>query len=197
MNVSDLFIANLALAHLGKSDIKSFEEKSVAAINMKLTYEACRLEALNSAPWGFATLWKAGVAVDIDPMPGWSYVFTYPVDALRVWEIARTSKEEKEVPFRVTARPDDLTKKIIQTLVPTPIFVYTVDITNPNLFDWDYITALSWLLAFKNAMAITKSRDLQEKAQRNWLAFSSVARARTANENVPDSDITASYQSVR
>lgn len=196
MLIDKVAIANMALANIGQPPIQSFESTSVAARSIKQRYDEARLACLAAAPWNFASLWAAGVAVAMDPKPGWSYVFQYPPDALRVFEILRATVDDKTIPFEVTANPSG-TGKLIHANVPTPVFVYTVDKEDVSTFDWEFIEAMSWLIAHKVAMPITKSLKMQENAMKGFTALADKALARTRNEGVDDTDITPSYQMVR
>jgi len=189
-------IGNRALANIGQPPVQSFETNSVASRALKLRYDEARLEALSSAPWNFACNWQAGVAVAMTPKPGWSYVFTYPPNALRVFEIARLTTEETNYPFEVTGNPGG-TGKLIHTNVETPTFIYTVDMEDVSTFDWEFIVALSWLLAHKIVMPVAKSLKQQDSTYKAFMAMADKALARTKNEGSPDTDLTPSYQAVR
>lgn len=196
MSIDRVAIGNMALANLGVPPVQDFEGPSVAARSLKLRYDEARLQALSATLWNFASRWKSGVLLSIDPKPPWSYVYSYPNDALRVFEIQRTYVDDKDIPFEVTDRMDTV-GKLIHTNQETPVFIYTVDKTDTTTFDWDFITALSWLLAHKIAMPITKSVKMRDDAMKMWLALADKAVARTKNEGVTDSDQTAGYQAVR
>lgn len=196
MNLDKVAIGNMALANIGQPPVQTFDGPNVASRALKLRYDEARLEALSTTLWNFASLWIKGVALAIDPKPGWSHVFSYPADALRVFEIQRLTVDEKDIPFEITDRPD-APGKLIHANVPTPVFIYTRDKEDVTTFDWDFASALSWLLAHKIAMPVTKSAKLRDDAMKMWLALSDKAVARTKNEGTPDTDITPSYQAVR
>jgi len=196
MNIDKLAICNMALANIGSPTIQSLTEQNAGARACKLRYDEARVEALSSSLWNFASLWQVGVRLDIDSKPPWAYVYTYPPDALRVFEILRVSKEMREIPFEITDRPDQA-GKLIHTDEPAPTFVYTRDKEDPTTFDWDFITALSWLLAHKICMPVTKNAKMADNALKMWTVKSSKAEARTMNEGVRDTDQTPTYQAVR
>jgi hypothetical protein len=196
MNVDKVAIGNMALANIGEPPVQNFDQVNAASRALKLRYDEARLECLNAAPWNFASYWRAGVALDIDPKPGWSYVFSYPSDALRVFEILRSSVDERTIPFEVTDRPD-APGKLIHANIEEPVFVYTVDKSVTTDFDWDFISAMAWLLAHKIAMPVTKNSKMRDDAMKAYMMLVDVARARTKNEGVKDNDVTASYQAVR
>lgn len=197
MIIDKVAIGNMALANLGAKPVANFNQPDVASRSLALRYDEARLMCLNAQLWNFASMWQAGVSVAIAPKPGWGYVFLYPVDALRVFEIWRESKEEKEIPFEVTDRPGNAGGKLIHTNLAAPTFIYSRDKEDPTTFDWDFITALSWLLASLIAMPVTKSVKMQDMAAKRFAGFIDVATARTKNEGKIDTDTTPSYQAVR
>jgi hypothetical protein len=196
MNLDRIAIGNMALANLGVPPVQDFNQKDVASRSLGLRYDEARLQALSTTLWNFASRWTTGVALSIDPKPPWVYVYNYPADALRVFEIQRSTTDEKDIPFEVTDRMDSA-GKLIHTNNKAPVFIYTVDKEDVTTFDWDFITALSWLIAHKVAMPITKSVKLRDDCMKMWLALADKAVARTKNEGTADNDMTAGYQAVR
>ncbi len=197
MQISPVDICNMALANLGQSTIiQSMTGPSVSQRACKLRYDEARAEALCGALWNFASLWRVGVPLSIAPKPPFSYVFQYPPDALKVFEILKENGETKEVPFEVTARPDG-EGKLIHCDRAAPTFVYVKDIVDPASYSQDFVIAMSWLLAHKIAMPITKSLKMQQEAYKMWLGLSSSAKSSSANEGLPETDVTAGYQEAR
>lgn len=196
MNLDKVAIGNMALANLGVPPVQDFNQKDVASRALGLRYDEARLQALSTTLWNFASRWVTGVALAIDPKPPWTYVYTYPADALRVFEIQRSTVDQKDIPFEVTDRMD-ASGKLIHTDQEAPVFIYTADKEDVTRFDWDFITALSWLLSHKIAMPITKSVKLRDDCMKMWLALADKAVARTKNEGTADNDMTPAYQAVR
>lgn len=193
---SPLDIANMALGNIGQGAIQSFNGPAASQRLTKQRYDEARIEALSATLWNFASLWRVGNPVAIDPKPHWQYVFVYPADALKVFEILKASGETTEIPFEVTARPD-VAGKLIHCNQPSPTFVYTKDTTDLASFTPEFTTALSWLLASKIAMGITKSIKIQQEAYKMWIGLSSTAVAASANEGSTDADVMAGYQEAR
>lgn len=196
MNVDEVSIGNMALANLGSPPVQSFFGSSTASRSLNLRYNEARLQALSEAPWNFASMWQVGVPLAITSAPGWSYSFVYPPDALRVFEIHRAAKEEKDIPFKVTDHPSG-SGRVIHTNMPSPTFIYTRDKEDVTSFDWDFIIALSWLLAHKIAMPVTKSKQQRDDALKMYMGLIDKAGARTKNEERVDTDITPAYQAAR
>lgn len=196
MQRSRIDICNMALANIGQKPIQSMDGPGISQVSCKLRYEEARTEALCGSLWNFASLWIKGTAVAIDPKPPWSNVFIYPPDALKVFEILRSAGENKEIPFEVTARPDQ-DGRLIHCDRREPTFVYVKDMADPQTYSVEFVVALSWLLSSKIAMPVTKSAKIQQDAFRMWVAYNSQARASIANEGNPETDIPASYHEAR
>lgn len=195
MQISKIDICNMALSNLGSPPIQSFDGPQPAQRACKLRYDEARLEALSGNLWNFATMYREGTRIDIAAKPPHRFVYAYPPDALRIFEIYRP-KGAPPVPFEVTDRPD-APGKIIHTAIEKPVFIYTRDKSDPTTFDFDFIQAMAWLLASKIAMPVTKNLKLQQEAWKMWLTSNSLATANDENEEVTDTDVTASYQDVR
>jgi len=198
--ISKTDICNMALANIGSPPIQSIEgpprQTDLASVKAcKLRYDEARLEALAGNLWNFASMWATGARLAIDPKPPFSYVFQYPPDALRVFEIYR-AKGLPPIPFEVTDRPD-APGKLIHCNLEAPTFIYVREKDDPTTFDFDFIQAMSWLLASKIAMPVTKNIKLQQEAWKMWLTSNSAAVANDENEEVQDTDVTATYQDAR
>lgn len=197
MQRSDVDICNMALANLGQSNfIQNLAGASISQRSCALRYDETRREALSGALWNFASMWRVGDRQTIAAKPPWTHCFLYPPDALKVFEIQRASKNEDAIPFEITAHPDT-DGKLIHCDREEPVFIYVKDIINPTFYSDEFTTAMSWLLASKIAMPVTKSLKLQQEAFKMWVAMSSQAMAATANEGRQDTDTVPSYQEVR
>ena len=198
MEISDIDICNRALTeYLGVKPIMNFEEKTDAARVCKQNYAAARRDALAGSLWGFASMWQPGVALDLDPKSPWLYCFTYPTDALRVFEIQRAKESDPLIPFEVTDRPDDVDGKMIHCDLVAPVFIYTRDKENPAQYDVEFVAALAALLAEKIAMPLTKSLKIKQTAMQSYVNLRGVALARTLNEGPRDTDALGFHHLAR
>lgn len=188
-------ICNMALERIGSTPVANINGMDPKSIALRNNYDAARVEALASAPWSCAKLWKVGVKVET-PMPPWSFAYSYPSDALRIIEIQRYDSKEKAIPFKVSRQPGGVGLQI-NTDRDAATFIYTVDVENPADFDYDFIDALAWLLASKIAMPITKSLQVQANAAQNWSVKRAIAAADDANQDEEDVDLEPFYQAVR
>lgn len=196
MQVSVVSICCMALAHLGQRKIMDITERSDAANVCLQHYDTARLQVLSETLWGFASSWATGVQLNIAPKPGWQYCFTYPTDALRVFEIwnANSSIDDDRIPFEITDNPNvNATGKLIQANIANPVFVYTRDKEDVSTFDQDFIQALSWLLAEKICMQLTKNAKLTQTCMQQYEMMKSKAKARTKNEGQADNTDRLSF----
>lgn len=180
-------IGNMALSHLGEARINNFEEKSEEAKECALWYDACRIETLEAHNWPFARVRKALVTHNEAPPDGvWGYRYQYPTQCAKVrWVVHPYSRKYKRVPYQIELAPEALDKSILTDLESAHV-VYTLNLTNVSLFDVQYITAMSHLMAARMAKALNgteKDQRLQYQLYQGLIRF---AQAQAANENQED-----------
>ena len=198
MEISEIDICNRALTeYLGVKPIMGFDEKTDAARVCKQNYAAARRDALAGSLWAFASMWHAGVALALDPKSPWLYCFTYPTDALRVFEIQRASEADPLIPFEVTDRPDGVDGKMIHCNLSAPVFVYTRDKENPAQYDVEFVAALAALLAEKIAIPLTKNLKIKQTAMQAYVNLRGIALARSLNEGPRDTDALGFHHQAR
>ena len=198
MEISAVDICNRALTeYLGVRPIMSLDERTDAGKACKQHYEAARRDALAGDLWRFASTYKDGVASSLQPKAPWSYVFAYPPDAIRVFEIQRATSEDPIIPFEVTARPDGSDGKLIHCNVESPVFIYTIDRPNPVSFDAEFVAAMAALLAVKMAMPLTKSIKVKQAAQADYARLRSIAVTRASSEGSNGADPYGFHHTAR
>lgn len=195
--VDKVRICSMALRNIGKPRIRSIDRpKNDAEAVCKENYDIARSTTLEGALWNFASGWRAGVRLDIEPKPGWQYVYSYPSEALKVFGIH--CEPGQDAPgFEVTDRMD-ADGKIIHTNEAAPVFIFVKDKEDPSTFTWEFITALSWVLASMIVMPLTKDRRSLAKCEQNAMMYTSMATASTLNESKPaDDDQNGFHHRVR
>lgn len=199
MQISNIGICNIALAHLGQRQIRALTDRVASAEACSLHFEEARLELLSDTLWNFSSMWASGVQLSIAPKPGWTYCFSYPPDALRIFEIQPLAPGGDVIPFEVTDRPEiTLSGKMIHANVPAPVFIYSRDKADVTTYDQDAIQAFGWLMAAKMAMELTKNLKLAEKCERMYEFKRAKASARTQNEGErQETDTEAFHHKVR
>lgn len=220
-------ICNRALSEIGtQSTIASLDEESNEAIQCKLWYDNQRQGLLRSAPWGFArrqvVLSQTGDLYpdDTSPYP-WLWKYTYPADCLKFryilappliapgaitppqvgvgiqgpWNCtpSRTNR------FIIVADVDQygVQSKALVSNVYTAIGVYTLDVTNPDLFDTNFESALAASLAYKLVIPLSGNVGVREQFKESAKDAIMNARANDGNEAIPTSDHTVDWIAAR
>lgn len=184
-------ICNLALAHIGVAEINSLTEATNQARQCNLLFVPARDAVLREFPWNFATkmtrLAQAPVSV-----PDWDYVYQYPSDCLRAIRIYEASATTTE--FRVVLLDGG---KAIVTNVANAYLEYTARVTDPALFDAQFIDAFSWKLAAELAAPLTGDPRLGQYAYQMYQQALRSAWASTANEQKVTPKQSRRYVEVR
>lgn len=219
---SEVQIANLALDTIGaRATIASFAENSNEARLITRQYARARDDVLSAAHWNFArkqvvlTMLKDATDGDSVPTP-WLYEYAYPADCLQCRFLMPTVVADAEVPgagsvgvprelgrpifFIVSTDVDDNGEpvKVLLTNQPQAELVYTFQLTNPQLFDQQFTSALSNYLGALIAMALTGDRSKARAAFEIAEAATRSARATNGNEGGPTTlDVVPDWISVR
>jgi hypothetical protein len=201
--VAEVDIANQALGFVGIGKlIQNFQsEQSAEAKQIRQHYMTALTAILESAHWNFAraqkalTLLKDASAGDTVPRP-WSYEYAYPADCAQVRYImpqtyASPGATASGYPVVVGAAPpvrfvvgidqDDngTDRKVILTNEPDAECVFTKVVTNPQLFDSQFVRALAAYLGHMVAMPLTN--DLARAKTAFQIAASTTISAQASN----------------
>ncbi|KKN58466.1 hypothetical protein LCGC14_0551980 [marine sediment metagenome] len=186
-------IANMALSHVGASDIESLEEDSSEANQSRIFYDICRRQTLEAFDWTFARR-RQEVALhgDIisetadDPLAGvWGFRHQYPADALVIRKIQNPNAPPgDDFPFEIELSLDGETKSILSN-IENPVIVYTRDIEDTGLFSALFSLALSYLLASLIAYPLGKKEKVVARVIRSYDVSVTNAAANDANERMP------------
>jgi len=203
MAVSDVDICNMALGRIGHSEtILSLSERSKAAQACARFYAASRDFVLRDFPWNFATRAVQLAEVTGGTYPGWQHVYRYPTDCLQArqvttaagtrlrWYETDPTRSDRilrwlppRIPFEVSS---DASGRLILTDLEEAYLVYTARITDPNLFDSMFVSALAWHLAVELVMPLAVDERRAQRAERNYAIVLSQAAAVNANETARD-----------
>ncbi|MFA6294457.1 MAG: hypothetical protein WC637_21885 [Victivallales bacterium] len=178
---SKVEICNMALGRVNSPFIDSIDEKSKEAKICRLYYDQCRKAALRAHGWNFATE-TVDLALLAETKPEWDFVYQIPSDCLKVIGIV-PAISGKKIPYKISG------KKILTNMEEATLR-YVKDITDPNMFDDQFIVALSYLLASDIAVPLTgkpayKNNNYQFYV--NELNQAKTADADEAQEEVEDS----------
>lgn len=198
MAVIDIY--NSACGAIGtRSKFATVNDAGTEMEACNLYYDRVRKLILCAAHWTFATgAAKLVAAVErdpnvawavTDPLPGWLYSYTVPVDMLYPQHMSDFSQ------FVVTQSSSNV--KRINSNTETAIFIYTKDQTNPTTWDPPFESALVFGLAALICVKITGKHErmklMEEKANQLILQ----ARLADANVNNQVSDWIAPWHVAR
>ena len=192
---SVIHICNLALDHLGQLPIGGLfpTERTKAARVCKLHYETARDAVLRDFPWNFSTKTVAMAVADYKS-PKWDYAYSYPIDCLKAREIVGDSVSDK-IRFKVEQANDETL--VILSNQSQAVLEYTAKVTNPMLFDAEFVIALSYFLASEMAEAMTGETSQEEKALKKYDRMIGKAEAADASEGDPEPDGSNPYVDCR
>lgn len=218
--VSKTLICNLALARIGTDiQIADFDtEESKEAKVCRLHYDTARDQVLEDFPWNFATRVVALAEVeDVDPPPGWQFVYQYPTDAVTIrrlidsagdrllYAAASTTTDRlfmqylgsaPRIPFHVTANAD-LDGRLIITDLEQAYAVYTARVDAPTIYPSTFVKALALFLASELCMPMRVDDNRRNAILREYAAFKDSAAANSLNETGYDPDPLPSSYTAR
>lgn len=209
---SQVTIGNLALGLMGaRSVVTSFSESNPEAAQLSLWYDVDRQWLLRAHRWGFAskqdnlTLLATAPGVDLQPqtnlpwpfMP-WNYSYAYPSDCVQFRYIIPTynaqpagivapwALPQPPVRFYVSSiqNPSNQTIKAIFTNQMQAYGIWTADITDPDLFDPQFVEALSFLLAAHLAIPLSGDKSLANAMFQKAGQSIADAASRDGNEGI-------------
>ncbi len=187
MRLTKIQIINLACFHLGNTRpiVNLDDENSVASIAANLNYENALETILRSSRWHFARKVESLELHSEDNQGQWRYVYRYPadcVDLIRISNGTSFDTDETMIEFKIEHRHNTT---VILSNHPEARAEYTFNITNTSLYPADFTQALSFLLAYMMAPAITNGDPLglgEKMYQRYNLALKR-AHANSMNES--------------
>ncbi len=177
-------ICNLALSNVGKDNINDLNEPTAEARACRQFYDHVRDTLLQVYPWSFAGR-TISLAEKANDKPGqWARAYSRPIDCLKVRWIRRqyssldprplTRQEELSLPYETEGQT------IYCNLSPA-FLRYTFRLTDHTRFSPMFAEAMSWHLATRIAMPLT--RDPKIRADCYQLAQATQASAEIADAN--------------
>jgi hypothetical protein len=160
-----LQIINLALGKLMLSSISDLTDDTVPGLKAIEFWSACLKECLAVRPWSFATV-IAALTEDEDVTPlYYSYAYTYPALAIKIWRIYDEATVDKKIgeKFRTLLIPGDTNKVVIETDLPDAYAEYSYFVDDAALFDAAFSDVLATRLAAELAMPLTGDQGLATK----------------------------------
>lgn len=218
---SEVEICNLALAHVRGGSINSLTEKSTQAQYCKLLYPVARDAVLTDVPWNFNHRVKP-LALLTDDLFNWIYTYQYPADCLRINRLLNSFEEvssadksiavgsrfydrglprpnlHPQVEYEIQIIPTGTSaNKVIATNETEARISYRAQITDPNLFDSQFVKVLGHLLGSELAVPIVggdQGLKYESKELQLYQAYLAAATAGNQNEDYreePDSEFVS------
>lgn len=181
--LSKVEIANLAMSHLGVSEVvQSFSESSAAAKACRAWFAPTTEQALEAYNWSFARKRAALALSDYDPPDDWAFRYVFPVDAVAFRRLLQVSPDDDATPYEIGAASDGT--KTILCNVSGAIGIYTFN--QQNILTWTPSFAIfhSYLLAANTAIKLTGKRTLKADMLNQAKEALAAAAGLNANEEV-------------
>ncbi len=189
-------ICNLALMRVAnRFQISNIDERSNEARACRAAYDIARRSTLRKHNWNFATAYKTPASAT-SPNPLYQYAFPVPSDSLRVRRIVPDSFTSTPIPYRIVLNGNSNASIILCNREIITV-EYTVDVTDPNVFDASFVDGFAWRLAAEVALPLTGDRELQKDCLKGWSNFLPDAMAIDANEDQSEEQPEASWIAAR
>jgi hypothetical protein len=194
---SKISIINMALGWLGAPPIAALTEKRPEAIYASLYYDSALEQTLRDHRWNFAQRRRRLAALDVpDGYQGiYENAYALPVDCLHAHTVLDAA--ENTFPF-IVALAEDGGSKIVLTNVASAYLAYTALVTAPELYDPNFVRALSRRLAADIAVPILKN-NAQKVQEAETLYDRELMRAKLSDyrEGKPEEEEDVSWIQAR
>lgn len=194
---SKISIINMALGWLGAPPIAALTEKRPEAIYASQYYDSALEQTLRDHRWNFAQRRKRLAALDVpDGYSGiYDNAYALPVDCLHAHTVLDAA--ENTFPF-IVALAEDGGSKIVLTNVASAYLAYTALVTVPELYDPNFVRAMSRRLAADIAVPILKN-NAQKVQEAETLYDRELSRAKLADyrEGKPEEEEDVSWIQAR
>lgn len=197
MPTSNVQICNLALGHLGQKAITSLSESSNNARKCSTFFESARDSVLRAAAWNFSTSERALALIDDETLLGWDYIYARPSNALFVRKVYNEYTLESKVGDEFKEFKASSGQLAIACDVENAYAEITVQVTDPNDFDENFIEALSFKLASFLAKPLTGDMKIEERMDTKYKLLIGEAQKINYSEGKPKNNNVSSYVSAR
>lgn len=172
----DVNICNMALANLGVEPIVSFDEMTQQARICNNFYEHVRDYLQSAYSWGFNKKQIMLVRDATSVIPGWTYIYAYPVNALNIQRIYEVTQDENgkfietKVQFGSEYGQEAHGRKLFDIQMGEKRRICTdianawaecrVRIEDSSTWPPAFVETITWGLATRIALALTKSQEI-------------------------------------
>lgn len=192
-------ICNLALSNVGKDNINALTDAGAEARACSQFYDHVRGTMLQGYPWRFAGKTVSLAEVGNDKVGQWAYAYKRPNDCLKVrWVRPEYSEdvgkmtEQEEISFPYEVDGDTIYCDM------SPAFLrYTFDLTDASKFSPLFVEALSWHLAVRLAMPLTRDPKVRADCYQVANTMTGQAQMSDANEARDNYDHESDFTKAR
>lgn len=199
-------ICNLALSNVGKDNINDLTEKSAEARACNQFYTQTRDMLLQSYPWKAARKTLSLGEITNDKPGVWQHAYMRPSDCLQVRWIRPVyaahdgapdmafagAQHEREAQYPYEIEGDTLYCNLSPCLLR-----YTARLTDPTRFSPLFTEALSWHLAVRLAMPLTRDPKIRADALTIARTMQAAAEQADVNQVRQTSDTSTDFLTVR
>ncbi|MGJ5032268.1 hypothetical protein ACQR1I_35900 [Bradyrhizobium sp. HKCCYLS2038] len=188
---SVVWISNLALTNLGKDNINALSEPTAEARACNQFYAHTRDLLLQSYPWRFAGKTQSLAELTNDKPGAWGHAYQRPSDCLKVRWLRKQYSASDMCPQTTQeeiGNPYELEGEMIYCNLSPAFLRYTWRITDPAKYPSLFIDALSWHLAVRLAMPLTRDPKVRADAFQLAMRMQGEAQVADANEARETSD---------
>lgn len=193
-------ICNIALSNLGKDNINALSESSAEARACNQFYEHVRDTLLQGYPWRFAGKTQSLAQVANDKLGAWRFAYNRPTDCLKARWVRPQYSTIDPTPQTLAeeiATPYDIDGQTVYCDLSPAFLRYTFRLTDPTKYSPLFIEALSWHLAVRLAMPLTRDPKIRADAFQLAMQTQGVAEVADANEVRENSDHDSEFVTGR
>lgn len=197
---SEVYICNLALSNVGKGNISDLSEPTAEARACNQFYAHVRDTLLQAYPWRFAGKTVSLAEVANDKLGAWEYAYNRPTDCLKVRWVRGAYSTIDPTPQTLQQEilnPYDIEGSTLYCNLSPAFLRYTFRLTDPTKFTPLFIEALSWHLAVRLAMPMTRDPKVRADAFQLAMQMQGAAEMADANEVRETSDHDSELIEVR
>jgi hypothetical protein len=179
-------VVNQALTYLGEDAITSLVDDADRARIMAIHYETSRDATLESADWSFAIFRFIPPLNATPPVYGASAAFDIPTNILRMVSVDNpkdTSNSDFSLPINSREQLDWVFERRQVICNQDVIHCRGIRrIEEEGLFSPNFVQTFAAMLAFKCALALTASAEIQANMMGMYTAFLKIAKSRDGQQ---------------
>ncbi len=195
---SKVDLCNMALSHLGATEIALFDEATKNARICRRFYDQTRDAVLRDHPWGFAEREQVMALLGGQSSVRYEYAYQYPSDCLKIRsvEAANPIPGAKPIDYKKVSKADG-TGPMILSDEANAVIIYTVRITDVNAFDASFIDAFALKMASVMATPVTKKTTKALNFLQLYHSYLGTAKTTDAQELVDNTEADCDFIEAR